>query len=107
MLAEVTLELFQWRTAGPLIVCRDAGVQHADQDLSDGRTYEPGEVVDLRFAPTLSVSHPESLRADVVTDGDRIIVRARHHVFAHGGQALVAFGQVFDVDRRCIFAVWR
>ncbi len=107
MLAEVTFELFQRRTAEPLIVCRDAGVQHADQDLSDGRTYEPGEVVDLRFAPTLSVRHPDSLRADVVANGDRITVRARHHVFARGGQALVAFGQVFDVDRRCAFAVWR
>ena len=50
MLAEVTLELFQRRAAGPLIVCRDAGVQHADQDLTDARTYVPGEIVDLRFA---------------------------------------------------------
>lgn len=107
MLAEVTLELFQRRTAGPLIVCRDAGVQHADQDLTDERAYESGEIVDLRFFPTLSVSHPGSLRADVVANGDRITVRARHDVFVHGGQALVSSGQVFDVDRRCIFAVWR
>jgi hypothetical protein len=50
MLAEVTLELFRMRTVEPLIVCRDAGVQHADQDLTDARTYVPGEIVDLRFA---------------------------------------------------------
>ncbi len=107
MLAEVTLELFQMRTVEPLIVCRDAGVQHADQDLTDARTYVPGEIVDLRFAPTLSVSHPDSLRADVVTNGDRVTVQARHDVFTHGGQALVEFGQVFEVDRRCVFVVWR
>lgn len=106
MLAEVTLELFRMRTVEPLIVCRDAGVQHADQDLTDARTYVPGEIVDLRFAPTLSVSHPDSLRADVVATGDRVTVRARHEVFALGGKPLVDFGQVFEVDRRCIFTVW-
>lgn len=88
MLAEVTLELFRMRTAEPLIVCRDAGVQHADQDLTDARTYVPGEIVDLRFAPTL-VSRPDSLRADVVATGDRVTVRARHEVFALGGKPLV------------------
>jgi len=106
MLAQVTLELFRMRTVEPLLVCRDAGVQHADQDLTDARTYVPGEIVGFRFAPTLSVSHPDSLRADVVATGDRVTVRARHHVFAHGGKALVEFGQVLEVDRRCIFTVW-
>lgn len=89
-----------------MILCRDAGVQHADQDLTDARTYVPGEIVDLRFAQTLSVSHPDSLRADVVANGYRVTVRTRHEVFALGGTALVEFGQEFEVDRRCIFTVW-
>lgn len=106
MLAEVTLELFRMRAVEPLLVCRDAGVHPAEQDLTDARTYVPGEVIDLRMLPTLPVRHPDSLLADVVADGDLITVRARHHVFAHGGKALVEFGQVFKVERRCVFTVW-
>lgn len=107
MLAEVTRKLFRMRTVEPLLVCRDAGMHHAEQDLTDARTYVPGEVIDLRLLPTLPVRHPDSLRADVVANGDRVTVRARHDVFAHGDQALVRSGQVFDVDRRCVFVVWR
>lgn len=107
MLAQVTIELFRMRGVEPLLVCRDAGTHHAEQDLTDARTYVPGEVIDLRLLPTLPVRHSDWLRADVVADGDLISVRARHHVFTHGGQALVEFGQVFEVDRRCVFVVWR
>ena len=106
MLTEATRELFRMRTIEPLLVCRDAGAQHAEQDLTDARAYVLGEVIDLSFLTTLPVRHPDSLRADVVADGDLITVRARHHVFAHGGKALVEFGQVFKVERRCVFTVW-
>ena len=43
----------------------------------------------------------------MVASGVRITVRARSDVFAHCGQAVVEFGQAFEVARRCIFVVWR
>ncbi len=103
---EADLALFQRRASEPLYVCREPGGRNEHQDQTDARRYHPGELVELKFAPTLQVGHPECLKADVRSSGDRLTIQARHDVFSRDGRALIAFGQVFEVDRRCIFKVW-
>lgn len=98
--------LFRKRERDLPIVCQDGGVRHADIDLTDARPYTPGEQVELRFPSTLPVRHPGWLRADIEADGDLVTIWARHEVFAHDGRTLIERGQVFEVERGCIFTVW-
>ena len=88
-------------------VCREAGVPHPANDLDDSRTYVAGETVELRLDATMPAHHPDSLRAVVVSNGERVTVRALHAVFARDRGRLVNTGDEFDVDRDCIFVVWR
>lgn len=89
---EADLELFQRRASEPLYVCREPGGRNEHQDQTDARRYHPGELVELKFAPTLQVGHPECLKADVRSSGDRLTIQARHDVFSRDGRALIASG---------------
>lgn len=95
---------FTPRDRSYIIVCRDAGVQHPANDMDDSRTYSAIETVELCLH---SAMHPNTLRAQVVADGERIAVCALHSVYAKDGERIVRRGDVLNVERRCISVVWR
>jgi hypothetical protein len=70
-------------------VCRESGVPHPANDLDDSRTYSASETVELRVDTTMPEHHPDSLRAVVVANGERVKVRALRAVFAKDRGRLV------------------
>lgn len=102
-----TMPTFRKRERREPIVCRDAGVPHPANDLDDSRAYVAGETVELRLDVAMPAHHPDSLRAVVVANGERVTVRALHAVFARDRGRLVNMGDEFDVGRDRVFVVWR
>jgi hypothetical protein len=106
-MTNAAMPTFRKRERREPIVCRDAGVPHPANDLDDSRTYVAGETVELRLDDTMPAHHPDSLRAVVVANGERVMVRALHAVFDRNRGRLVNMGDEFDVDRDRVFVVWR
>src|SRR5690349_16445888 len=93
-----------------LVVLRDAGMRHPDNDLDEDRLFTAGEQIDVRLDHPLPLRQ-RSLNAEVVgVDEDGLRVRSLHSVYAMDGgrivpEPVVKSGEEFLVPRRYIFGV--
>ncbi len=81
-------------------VVRGVGEPRPADDGLRSRTYAPGETIDAQFDERGAL-HPGSVRATVVANGPRVVVRAHHSVFRDGCR-IIREGDELALDRAWI-----
>ena len=82
-----------------LILCRSAPSREIP---SRHRAFRPGEQVSLHID---GKALHEELHAEVLANGENLLVRALHSVYASPTQCLVSRGAEFEVSRDKVFHV--